>query len=660
MTAQNGVATRSRLVSIALVAALAVFALVFHRQLVAWFSGESMADYAGPSVTVHASGLSLSASLDPDPPRTQGNALVVQVRDGVGKPVDDATVEVSYDMPAMGAMAEMKGGAHVDHEKDGRYRAHFDLPMNGTWTLKVDVHAPAGAVSQRFSLMVGTAGLSPMGGAMSVADPMGSPPSAAALPGEVDHYTCSMHPSVKQAGPGKCPICGMDLIPVTKEQQQEGVVMIDDMRRQLIGVRTEPVVLAPMRKDFRVVGHVTYDESSLADVNLKVHGWITKLYVSQTGQKVTRGQPLLSLYSPELYNAEQDFILATQGAAAPSVSLVGGPNRGEMLARAARQRLHLLGLEDVQIDALAKQGMPSESVPIAAPASGFVIEKNVVEGASVDAGMRLYRIAALTKVWIEAQVYEGDLAGVRAGQAASVTLDYLPGRMYDAKVAYVYPYLDPQTRTAQVRLELANKDLDLRPGMYASVTLGADLGPRVQVPSAAVVYTGPRRLVFVDLGQGRFRPEEVSVGAESNGMYEVLSGLQPGDQVATSGVFLIAAEARISTASKYWDSPELPIDGGAPMHEPTSMPGPALMPTMQSAPGHAGAPMAMRHPAPMNTPVGLGLPASGASASSGAEPPASPATVYSCPMHPDVTSPTPGKCPKCGMELQPMPKRGMP
>jgi membrane fusion protein, copper/silver efflux system len=500
--AHDRTAARSRLVSIALVASLALLALVFHRPLIAWFSGGNM------------------------------------------------------------------GGS-----------------------------APAET--------------SPSGGDRGAAAPM---------PGEIDHYTCSMHPSVKEAAPGKCPICGMDLIAVTKEQQQEGVVMIDDARRQLIGVRTDAVILAPMRKDFRVVGHVTYDESSLADVNLKVHGWITKLYVSETGQKVTRGQTLLSLYSPELYNAEQDFLLATQGAATPSLSPGSGLGRVDTLARAARQRLHLLGLEDAQIDAVARQGTPSESVPIAAPASGFIIEKNVVEGAAVDAGMRLYRIAALTKVWIEAQVFEGDLAHVHAGQAASVTLDYLPGRTYDAKVAYVYPYLDPQTRTAQVRLELANKDLDLKPGMFASVTLSADLGPRVQVPSAAIVYTGPRRLVFVDLGHGRFRPEEVSVGAESNGMYEVLSGLQPGDQVATSGVFLIAAEARISTASKYWDSPEARMDGGA---------------------------NAMPAQAPMSMP-------------SGAEPSAPPATVYSCPMHPEVTSPMPGKCPRCGMDLQPMPKRGTP
>jgi Cu(I)/Ag(I) efflux system membrane fusion protein len=447
-------AARGRLVSIALLLSLAALALVLHRPLIAWFSGESMAGSAGPNGTAHA----------------------------------------------MGEAAPMGSGA----------------------------------------------------------------PPAGGLPGEVDHYTCSMHPSVKEAAPGRCPICGMDLIAVTREQQQDGVVMIDDVRRQLIGVRTDPVVLAPMRKDFRVVGHVTYDESSLADVNLKVHGWITKLYVNETGQKVTRGQTLLSLYSPELYNAEQDFLLASQGAATPPGTPRNGPDRTATLARAARMRLHLLGLEDAQIDALATQGTPPESVPIAAPASGFIIEKNVVEGAAVDAGMRLYRIAALTRVWIEAQVYEGDLAHVHTGQPASVTLDYLPGRSYDAKVAYVYPYLDPQTRTAQVRLELANKDLDLKPGMFASVTLGADLGPRVQVPSAAIVYTGPRRLVFVDLGHGRFRPEEVSVGAESSGMYEVLSGLRPGDQVATSGVFLIAAEARISTASRYWDSSGSPPKRSTP------------------------------------------------------------------------------------------------
>ena len=390
---------------------------------------------------------------------------------------------------------------------------------------------------------------------------------AAGAPGEIDHYTCSMHPSVKQSGPGKCPICGMDLIPVTRTQQQQGVVMIDEARRQLIGVRTGRVLEAPMRGAFRAVGHVAYDESSLADVNLKVHGWITKLYASQTGQRVARGQTLFTLYSPELYNAEQDFLLATQAGASSEPD--GPPGRGESFGRAARQRLHLLGLDEGQIDALAKKGAPQESIAISAPASGFVIEKNVVEGASVDAGMRLYRIAALDKVWIEADVYEADLAHVFVGQAARVTLDYVPGRVYDAKVAYVYPYLDPATRAGRVRIDLANRKLDLRPGMFVNVELASDLGSQVQVPAAAIVYTGPRRLVFVDVGEGRFRPQEVRVGTESNGMYEVLEGLHPGEMVATSGVFLIAAEARIRTAAQYWEtSPDTSDAGGMPIQEP--------------------------------------------------------------------------------------------
>jgi Cu(I)/Ag(I) efflux system membrane fusion protein len=217
----------------------------------------------------------------------------------------------------------------------------------------------------------------------------------------------------------------------------------------------------------------------------------------------------------------------------------------------------LLGLSDAQIEAIASAGTPLDTLPITSPASGFVIEKDVVEGASVQAATRLFRIAALDNVWVEAEVFAEDLAHVRVGQHAKVTLDYVPGRAYDAKVAYVYPYLESAARTGRVRVELANKQRELRPGMYASVELAADIGSRVQVPASALVYTGPRRLVFVDLGAGRFKPQEVRVGSEAGGMYEVLEGLKPGDVIATSGMFLIAAEARITTAAKYWDNPDL-------------------------------------------------------------------------------------------------------
>jgi Cu(I)/Ag(I) efflux system membrane fusion protein len=387
------------------------------------------------------------------------------------------------------------------------------------------------------------------------ATPGAAPPASgeASEPDAVHHYTCSMHPTVKQQAPGKCPICGMDLTPVSNTQQTQGVVILDDTRRQRIGVRTELVIEAPMQRTFRAAGRVTYDESALADVSSRVRGWITELLVNETGQRVRRGEPLFRIYSPDLYSAEQDFLLATRGGAAGGGASGAAPNRMDPLQRAARQRLRLLGVTDAQIDELARRGVPSESVVFPSPVTGFVIEKEVVQGAAVEVGVRLYRIATLDDVWVEADVYEADLGHVRVGQPASVTLDYLPGRQYSANVAFIQPALDPVARTGRVRLVLRNPKLELRPGMYATVNLASDVGPRVQVPASAVVYTGPRRLIFVDLGEGRFRPQEVQLGAEANGMYEVLSGLAPGDRVATSGVFLIAAEARITTAAKYWE-----------------------------------------------------------------------------------------------------------
>jgi Cu(I)/Ag(I) efflux system membrane fusion protein len=460
----------------------------------------------------------------------------------------------------------------------------------------------------------------------------GAAPEAAAI----DHYTCPMHTSVAEHAPGKCPICGMALVPVLAREVAEGIVTIDDARRQLGGVRTESVVLAPLEKTFRAVGRVTYDETKLTDVTLKVGGFVQKLFVSRTGQRVEQGQPLFELFSPELFGAEQDFLLT----ATTPVAAGAAPDRATPLARAGRQRLRLLGLSDAQIDAIAARGTPAETITFPSPASGFVIEKDVVEGAAVEAGMRVFRLAKLDKVWVEAEIYEADLPHVHVGQPATVTLDYVPGRSYEGKVTYVYPFLDATARTLRVRVELANRDLELRPGMYASVRLASDAVPRVQVPTSAVVYTGPRRLVFVDLGGGHFRPEEVRVGAEANGKYEVLAGLEPGDRVVTSGVFLVAAEARIGSAAKYWEPA-----AETPPESPTPSATAALASSPPAQPSSAPKP---KSPAPARTPTARSSAAT------------APATVFTCPMHPEVRSPTPGKCPKCGMDLVPAPKSGAP
>jgi Cu(I)/Ag(I) efflux system membrane fusion protein len=223
------------------------------------------------------------------------------------------------------------------------------------------------------------------------------------------------------------------------------------------------------------------------------------------------------------------------------------------LAAAAERKLLLLGLAPRQLADLKQRGAPVEDLPIASPASGFVIEKDVVEGAAVEPGQRLYRIAALDEVWVEAAIYEADLPYVAVGQRARVTLPYGPTRELTGEVAAVYPYLDPASRTGKVRIALPNKDLALKPEMYADVTIERALGPRLVVPVSAVVYTGRRRLVFVDAGDGRLRPQEVTLGARADDRVEVTAGLAAGETIVTEGDFLVAAESRIRAAALWED-----------------------------------------------------------------------------------------------------------
>ncbi|NVJ08956.1 efflux RND transporter periplasmic adaptor subunit [Myxococcus sp. AM001] len=366
-----------------------------------------------------------------------------------------------------------------------------------------------------------------------------SAPTGAHGEGDIAHYTCPMHPSVKQHGPGACPICGMDLTPVSRAELESGIIRVDDLRRQRIGVKTAPVAEAPMDLSLRALGRVTFDEKSLVDVTLKLDGYIHELRVNATGEPVKKGDVLFTLYSPELYAAQQEYLLARQSQSAANASLVG----------AARKRLALWGLSSAQIERVAQRGQPVENMPFLAPASGYVLEKNVVEGAAVKAGERLFRIAPLAKVWVEADVYEQDLARVKPGQPVEVTVPYLPGKKYAGRVGYVYPSLQGATRTGRIRIELPNPELELKPDMYADVRFVLQGGARLQVPDSAVIYTGPRRLVFVDLGEGRLRPQEVKLGLKGQGTYEVLEGLSPGDVVVTSGNFLIAAESRIRSAT---------------------------------------------------------------------------------------------------------------
>ena len=644
---------RSRIVSAALIALAIVVVIALRKPIAAWFSGTRTGGTVGQSLRIDAGALSVSAALKPDVVRQQGQSLLIDVTAAGGKAVTGAKVAVSYDMPAMGAMPEMKGDAMIVEESNGRYRASFDLPMGGTWTIRVTVDSAEGSAAQDFTLTVGHAGLVATRAPSPEAKGSEAPPETLSLPpaavdslrGALDAYDriraslagdryegvatdartlaeaarAAMHAAhstpaaipllstiaedadhlaaaaslddARHAFDGlsrdtiglvarvpelqagwrvfQCPMAegqprwiqkpetadnpylGRKMATCGNTNEWRGIqpsesfeVTLDEAHRQLIGVRTEKARLAPMTDSIRAIGKITYDESALSDVSLKVRGWVKHLYVTKTGQRVQRGQPLFTLYSPEIYAAEQDYVLSLRGHP--------GLDAGGLLAAPARQKLHLLGLTDAQLDALAKSQTPVEDVPFFAPASGFVIEKNVVEGTAIEAGQQLYRIAALGDVWVEAEVYEGDFAHVSVGQKAKITLDYVPGKSWDASVGYVYPYLDDKSRTGRVRVVLKNTDLDLRPGMYATVSLEIDLGTRLQVPVSAVVYTGPRRLVFVDRGGGRFAVRVVTLGAQANGMYEVLSGLQPDETVVTTGAFLVAADARLTTSAPYW------------------------------------------------------------------------------------------------------------
>ena len=296
----------------------------------------------------------------------------------------------------------------------------------------------------------------------------------------------------------------------------------------------------------RAVGRVTADETALVDVSVKVRGWIAKLEVDSLGAPVRRGDVLFLLYSPDLYATQQELLQALREPGRGGSG--AAPGRADALVRAARKRLALWNVASADIDAIARRGEPQEDLPIRSPASGYVIQKNVVEGAAVEPGVLLYRIAPLDRVWIDAAVQESDLGLVSVGQRARVSLPSLPGASFEGSVAYVYPSLDPETRTGRIRIELPNPEHRLLPDMYANVDLRIERGEQVLVPASAVIYAGPRRVVFVDLGEGRLAPRKIEIGAGNGEFYEVLSGLEPGETVVSSGNFLVASESRLASA----------------------------------------------------------------------------------------------------------------
>jgi len=358
-------------------------------------------------------------------------------------------------------------------------------------------------------------------------------------------YTCGMHPAVIQDHPGNCPICGMKLTPIKAGEAagNSSAIAVDAATQQNMNLRTAEAEFGPLRKTIRTVGTIDYNETALTDVTTKFKGWVEKLNADTTGQLVHRGETLFEVYSPELFSAQVDYLLALKANSTNEPDAV-------TLRETAANRLKFFDVPDAQIAELEKTRVARKSLPVTAPSSGFIIEKSVVQGQMVDAGMKLYRLADLGIVWVIAQVYEPDLPFVKLGQEAVVKVASLSDREFHGRVTFVYPSVDEKTRTAKVRLEFENPGYFLKPGMFVSAQIYTENEASVVlVPEAAVLRSGTRNTVFLALPGGKFEARTVVLGGESdNGLVEVSSGLNAGERVVTSGQFLLDSESQLREA----------------------------------------------------------------------------------------------------------------
>jgi len=365
-----------------------------------------------------------------------------------------------------------------------------------------------------------------------------------------------MHPQTRSHTPesaGKTPSGGAqhgDRDGSSPTTPQQAPIRLSPAQQQLIGVTYGTVERRPLTKVIRTVGRVEYDERKLAEVTLKITGWIQDLHADYTGKLVKKGQPLFTIYSPDLVSAQEEYLLALRTQGRLNKSLVPEAlESARSMVQVSRNRLLLWDLTAAQIRALEEAGQPQLYQTIHSPVGGFIIDKTVFKGHRVEPGMTLYKIADLSTVWVYADVYEYELPFMRLGQEANVSLSYYPGETFTTRVTYLYPYLDEKTRTGKVRFELANTpDWKLKPGMYATAALKAPLGERLVIPESAVLDAGAQQIVFLDKGQGRIVPQAVQLGDRIDRYVEVLGGLTEGERIVTSGNFLIDSESKLQAA----------------------------------------------------------------------------------------------------------------
>jgi len=327
----------------------------------------------------------------------------------------------------------------------------------------------------------------------------------------------------------------------------EGTTRLTADQIGTFGVTFGTAEIRPLEKTIRAVGRVDFDETRMAYVAPKFGGYVERLYVDFTGKPVSRGQPVLEIYSPELVSAQEELLLARRLDETLGASGVEGVAAGSTdLLASARRRLRYWDISEAQIERVLRTGQVQKTLTLHAPVSGIVMEKDVLEGQAVEPGDNLYMIADLSEVWVEAELFEADVALIQEGMPATIEVAALPGRTFEGRVEYVYPTLQEETRSMQARIALPNPGGILKPGMYATVQLEKSLGEVLTIPSSAVLRTGNSAIAFVDMGEGQLMPHELTLGLAADEYVEVVEGIEPGMRVVTSAQFLIDSESNLA------------------------------------------------------------------------------------------------------------------
>ena len=327
-------------------------------------------------------------------------------------------------------------------------------------------------------------------------------------------------------------------------------IMVSFRKQQMIGVKTARAEIRPLSRSMRTVGQVEVDERLLEHVHIKLEGWVEKLYVRFTGEEVKKDQMLFEIYSPDLVATQDEYLLALK-----AVKELGDSDFSEVaegarsLLEVTKRRFALWDITPDHIQDLEETGKVLRTLPLHAPISGYVLKMNLREGMYVTPDLELYTLADLSKIWVLADFYEYEIPEVKLGQQAAITLAYFPGKKFQGRVTYIYPVLDPKTRTVKVRFEFPNPQWQLKPGMFANVELSIPLGTRLVVPNSAVLDSGTEQRIFVSLGEGMFEPRNVRVGVRTQKWYEILEGVQEGEMVVASANFLLDSESNLQSAS---------------------------------------------------------------------------------------------------------------